>query len=142
MSLVTYQPRHLLKELNQLMKHDWSSPSFEQDSFLSQWMPDLDVKETPKHILVSVDVPGMDKKDIQLSVENQRLTVEGERQETKDHKDENKHYVERHFGRFRRVITLPSSADSHQVAAKLEHGVLHITIDKQEKAKQKAITIQ
>ncbi len=143
MSLVTYQPRNLLKELNQIMKDDWSlSPSFEQDTFLSQWMPNLDVKETPDHILISADLPGMDKKDVHVSIENQILTIEGKRESTQEQRHGNNHHVERQFGKFRRCISLPSSSDANQVSAKMEHGVLYVEIGKKETAKQKAITIQ
>ncbi len=143
MTLVSYQPRRLLKEMNQLLKGEWPNVyDSTKESFLSQWSPDMDIKETESKFMVSVDLPGLKKEDISVSVENHILSIEGERHSEHDEKSEHHHHIERNFGKFRRCMTLPRSADGSHVSAKMQNGVLFIDIAKKDIAKNKSIEIQ
>lgn len=90
--------------------------------------PSVDIAESKKEYRVSIEVPGVDEDDIDLTVEGQNLILSGEkRQETEDD-DDGFHRVERHYGSFRRILTLPEDADSEGISAKFKKGVLDIRI--------------
>ena len=104
------------------------------------WAPAVDVAEETDKILVKVEVPGMDEKDLKIHFEDGLLTVSGERQfERKD--DRNYHRIERSYGSFVRTFTLPRSIDAAQIVAKYRNGVLEIEIPKKEEAKPRQIQI-
>jgi len=104
------------------------------------WAPAVDVAEETGRILVKVEVPGMDEKDLKIHFEDGLLTVSGERQfERKD--DRNYHRIERSYGSFVRTFSLPRSIDSAQIAAHYRNGVLEIEIPKKEEAKPRQIQI-
>ena len=90
--------------------------------------PSVDIAESKKEYRVSIEVPGVEEDDIDLTVEGQNLILSGEkRQETEDD-DDGFHRVERHYGSFRRILTLPEDADSEGISAKFKKGVLDIRI--------------
>ena len=105
----------------------------------------MDVHENENEYEVSVDIPGMDKDDIKLSSEENKLVIEGERKsEKKEDDDKTKyHFVERHFGSFHREVCLPGNALMDKIAAKYENGVLKISIPKEKKVEsvKKQITV-
>lgn len=92
--------------------------------------PNLDINETPESYTITVEVAGVDKDDLDIDLDGNLLTIKGEkRQENKEDKD-NYHCIERSYGSFQRVLTLPSDANSQQLNAKVEKGVLTLTIGK------------
>lgn len=104
------------------------------------WAPAVDVAEEADKIVVKVEVPGMNEKDLKVSFEDGLLTVSGERQfERKD--DRNYHRIERTYGSFVRSFSLPRSVDANKIAASYVNGVLEIEIPKLEEAKPKQIQI-
>ena len=104
------------------------------------WAPAVDVAEEQDKIVVKVEVPGMNEKDLKVSFEDGLLTVSGERQfERKD--DRNYHRIERTYGSFVRSFSLPRSVDANKIAASYVNGVLEIEIPKLEEAKPKQIQI-
>ena len=108
----------------------------------SAWTPAVDIAEKDDHFLIKADVPGVDPKDIEISMENGLLTMKGEREsETKEDK-EGYTRVERSHGSFYRRFNLPETADSEDIAARSNKGVLEITVGKKEAAKPKKITIK
>ena len=115
----------------------------DEDSTISTsaWTPAVDIAEDDDHFLIKADVPGVDPKDIEISMENGVLTMKGERE--KEFKEEKEGYtrVERSHGSFYRRFTLPETADENHVTAKSEKGVLNITVAKKEAAKPKKITV-
>ena len=104
------------------------------------WAPPVDVAEEKDHILVKVEVPGMEEKDLRVNFEDGLLTVSGERQfERKD--DRNYHRIERAYGSFVRQFTLPRTVDANAITANYKNGVLEIEIPKKDEAKPKQIQI-
>src|SRR5213592_1042833 len=90
----------------------------------STFAPAVDVYEDEHNVTLKIEVPGIDEKDIDIRVENNLLTVHGERKIEKEEKEENYRRVERQYGSFTRTFTLPSSVDSGQVSAHYDNGVL------------------
>jgi HSP20 family protein len=104
------------------------------------WAPPVDVAEENDRLLVRVEVPGMDEKDLKIHFEDGLLTVSGERQfERKETR--NYHRIERAYGSFTRTFSLPRSIDASRIAANYNHGILEIEIPKLEEAKPKQIQI-
>ena len=109
---------------------------------VSEWFPSLDVSETDTDYIVKVEVPGIDPKDIHLSLMDHVLTIKGEKKQEKEEKEEDYHLIERSYGSFTRSIRLPSQVQSDQINATYKNGVLKITLPKTEEAKKKEIKIQ
>ena len=115
-------------------------PFFQEEMQSSAWNPAVDVLEEQDKILVKVEVPGVDEKDLRVTFEDGLLTIGGERQfERKD--DRNYHRIERAYGSFTRSFTLPRSVDATQIAANYRNGVLEIEIPKKEESRPKQIQI-
>jgi HSP20 family protein len=101
------------------------------------WVPRLDVSETDKEIEVSADLPGLDKKDIDISLENDILVIKGERKEEFRETDKHVHRMERRYGSFYRSLRLPVDVKSDAIEASFKNGVLKITLPKTEEARKK-----
>jgi HSP20 family protein len=106
------------------------------------WAPTADVSETAKEVIVKAEVPGMDPKDIDVSVQGDVLTLRGERKQEKEEKDENFHRVERSYGSFSRSIQLPSEVDAGKVSATYQDGILKINMSKTKAAAVKKIEVK
>lgn len=105
------------------------------------WTPRVDVEETDKEIVVKADLPGVDPKNVEISVENGVLTVRGERKEEKEDKKKNYHRVERFAGSFYRSVPLPPAADADKVTATSANGVVTVAIPKRAEAMPKKIAV-
>jgi HSP20 family protein len=105
------------------------------------WEPRLDLSETKDMLTIKADLPGLESKDLDVSVSGDILTIKGEKKEDKDEKDEHRHIVERSYGAFVRAVRLPTSVAQDQVKASFKNGVLTINLPKTEEAKQKAIPV-
>ena len=103
--------------------------------------PPVDIYEDEHNIILKIEVPGIDEKDIDVSIQNNTLTVHGERKIEKEEKEENFRRVERQYGSFTRSFTLPSSVDPGQVSAHCDKGVLKISLAKKAEAKPKQIKV-
>ena len=106
------------------------------------WAPRVDVEETDKDIVVKADLPGVDPKAVEISVEGGILTVRGEKKEVKDEKQKNYHRVERFTGIFYRAIPLPPGVDADKMSATSTNGVVTITIPKKPEAQPKKIPLK
>lgn len=95
----------------------------------------LDIGETPEDLKITIDVPGIEEKDIDISLSDHALTVKGEREAREEEEKEDYHRVERSYGAFERRVTLPCDVDADRVKADLDKGVLTITLPKSEKAR-------
>ena len=107
----------------------------------SSFAPAVDVYEDEHNVTLKIEVPGIDEKDIDVRIENNTLTVHGERKIEKEEKEENYRRVERQYGSFTRTFTLPTTVDSEKVAANYDKGVLKITLPKKAEAKPKQIKV-
>lgn len=112
------------------------------EPFKGEWAPSLDISETKDNIVVKAEVPGMDSKDIDISLANDVLTVKGEKKQEKEEKDENYHRVERSYGAFSRSIRLAREVQGDRIKATYKNGVLKITLPKSEEAKKKEVKIK
>lgn len=124
---------------------DRFSPSLfrmEEPMGLTDWNPAVDIREEPDHYLVKVDVPGVDPKDVNITLENGMLTISGERKEEKSAQDGHYHREERFHGSFYRRFSLPDAADAEKVSARSEKGVVEITIPRSKKTKASRITVK
>lgn len=126
--------RSFQREMDRLFEdfsHSFGMPSlretFGEDRFL---MPRLDVDETEKAYEISVELPGIDEKDLEVSVADGVLTIKGEKKAESESKDKGRLHVERSFGSFQRTLSLPADADAEKIDAGFRNGVLKLTIGK------------
>lgn len=133
----------LQDRVNQLFSQTFSGTGrgTEQSLFSSNFVPPVDVFEDDHNITLQAEIPGVTEKDLNVRLENNILTISGERKLENEEKKENFHRIERQYGRFTRSFTLPSAVDPESVNAEFENGVLKITLAKREEAKPKQIKI-
>lgn len=120
----------------------FGTPWFDSDTELMRWHPTTDIEETNDSFIVRLDLPGMNKKDIHVSLDNNVLTIWGERKREDGAREENYRVMERYYGKFRRTFALPSTVDANSVNAEFKDGVLVVDIKKKEEAKPKEIAIR
>lgn len=106
------------------------------------WSPLVDISETRDDIIVNAEVPGMKKDDIKIIIQDNVLTLKGEKQKEKEEKDKSYHRVERSYGSFERSFSLPVSIQVDKIKANYKEGVLTIHLPKAEEAKPKEVTVQ
>ena len=109
--------------------------------FESNWTPSVDLLETDDELVAKVELPGMDKKDINISVQDNVLMIRGTKNQEKEDKNENYHRIERSFGSFQRSLSLPAPVDVKKVKASYKDGVLKVALPKVPEAKAKEIPI-
>ena len=107
-----------------------------------EWFPSFDVSETKNEIVVKAEVPGMDPKDIDISLANGALTIKGEKKQGREEKEEDYHLVERHYGSFIRSIMLPPEVKQDKINASYKNGVLKVVLPKSEGARKKEVKIK
>lgn len=106
------------------------------------WLPALDVSESGDKVTVKAEIPGMEAKDIEISVVGDTLTIKGEKKVEKEEKEESYHLMERSYGSFVRSIRMPAPVNADKIEASYKNGVLTITCPKKEEVKPKAIEIK
>ena len=131
----------LQDRVNRIFRESFSPEGSDEALTTSNFAPPVDVYEDEHNITLKIEVPGIDEKDINVTIENNTLTVRGERRFEKDEKEENFHRVERMYGSFTRSFTLPNTVDPEQVSAHYEKGVLKINLAKKAEAKPKLIKV-
>ena len=134
--LVSFQER-----MNRLFQ-DNLAPSQEEMMTSGTFVPAVDVYEDEHAITLKLEVPGIEEKDIDVRLENNTLTVRGERKFEKEEKEENFHRIERRYGAFARSFTLPNTVDTGKVEASYDSGILKIRLAKRAEAKPKQIQVQ
>jgi len=107
-----------------------------------EWLPSLDVAETKGDLVVRAELPGMDPKDIDISLNEGVLTIRGEKKQEKEEKEEGYHLIERSYGSFTRSIRLPKEVQSEKIEASFKNGILKVVLPKSEEAKKKEIKIK
>ena len=131
----------LKQEMDRLVDR-FFEPRLEEFSAFVGWAPKLDVSETKDAIVVKAETAGVDSKDIQISLQEQLLTIKGEKRQEKDEKDEQYHRMERSYGSFARSIRLPVPVDAGKVNASFKNGLLTITLPKTPAAKGTMIPVK
>jgi HSP20 family protein len=145
MSLVRYNnPWNLLNTLQRELYDPAYNKLNDDDASVAtaNWAPSVDISENDKSFTLLADIPGVNPDDIEISMEKGVLTIKGERNTENVEEGENFRRVERQSGQFYRRFTLPDSADADKIEAKSEHGVLKITIPKQEVALSRRIEVK
>jgi len=108
----------------------------------SVWLPSVDVSETKNDLVVKAELPGMDPKDIDITLSDGHLMIKGQKRHEKEEKDEDYHSVERSYGSFVRAVHLPKEVKHDKINARYKNGVLKIVLPKSEEAKTKEIKIK
>jgi len=108
----------------------------------AQWLPVIDVKETDTEVLVRAEIPGIDPKEVEVSVHDNVLTLKGEKTDETKSDEDNWHRVERRYGAFSRTVALPAEVDPEKAAAEASNGVLTIRLGKKAEAMQRTIDVQ
>ena len=109
---------------------------------LVDWAPAVDVMETDEEFQIRAELPGVEKKDVKLSVENGVLLISGHREQEKEEKGKRYHRIERAYGNFARSFTVPEAVDAEKVTAEFKNGVLTVRLPKSEKARPKSIEVE
>jgi HSP20 family protein len=130
----------LQDRMNRLLRESFSEGR-EEALTTSSFAPAVDVYEDEHKVTLKIEVPGIDEKEIDVRLENNTLTVHGERKIEKEEKEENYRRVERQYGSFTRTFTLPQTVDTESVSANYDKGVLKITLPKKAEAKPKQIKV-
>jgi HSP20 family protein len=112
------------------------------ETFSSYWTPAVDIAEQENEYLVKMELPGVNKEDVKISLESNILTIRGEKKQEKEEKNKSLHRVERSYGSFQRSFTLPTSVKNDKIDAFFEDGVLSVTLPKMEEAKPKQIEVK
>src|SRR5438034_9085479 len=131
----------LQDRVNRIFRESFSPEGSDEALTTSNFAPPVDVYEDEHNITLKIEVPGIDEKDINVTIENNTLTVRGERRFEKDEQEDNFHRAERMCASFTRSFTLPNTVDPEQVSAHYEKGVLKIRLAKKAEAKPKLIKV-
>ena len=145
MAIVRYNPlrelRAMQEQMSRLLDMAWNrEPGEEMKEGI--WQPPVDIFEDKDEVVIKVELPGIDQKDIEIKIEDNTLTIRGERKHDETVKKENYHRIERFYGSFQRSFSLPQNIDQNQIKAVCEKGVLSVTLPKVEEAKPKQIKVE
>ena len=143
MTIVRWEPMRelssLRNEMDRLFNTVFDTPS--ASGGMRRWVPAMDLVETPEHFVLRADLPGLGQDDVKIEIEDNVLTVSGERKAEHDSREEGFYRMERAFGAFSRSLTLPKGVNADAVAASFDRGVLEVHIPKPEQAKPRRIEI-
>jgi len=141
MSLVHYKPVNLFNQFNDEMNRYFSQTRESAANQERDWMPAVDIREENNRYLLAADIPGVDRKNVEITLEEGVLTVKGERNPGTDISEEGYRRRERTHGTFMRQFTLPDTVDAGNISAAVQDGVLQIEIPKQDKPEPRRITV-
>ena len=146
MDLIQWKPfrevSRLRNEMDRLWDEYFGAGRRGLEPLEEAWLPAVDVSESEDKITVKAEIPGLEAKDIDISMSGDTLTIKGEKKTETEEKEENYHVVERSYGSFRRVMKLPAMVDADKVEATYKNGVLTVVLPKKEEVKPKAIEIK
>ena len=150
MALVRWEPvrelTSLQSEMNRLFNTFFDTPTAGNGNgnggAVRRWVPSMDLVETEDHFVLRADLPGLSEEDVSIELEDNVLTVAGERKAEHEDKKEGFYRMERSFGQFRRSLTLPDGVDADGIAATFDKGVLEVRIPKPEERKPRRVAIQ
>lgn len=145
MALIRWEPARelnsLQSEMNRLFNTFFDAPTGGDGGSMRRWIPPMDLMETEQHYVLKADLPGLTEDDINIELENNILTVSGDRKAEQEQKGEGYYRVERAFGTFARTLTLPEGVDPDGIAASFDNGVLEVRIPKPEETKPRRVSI-
>jgi HSP20 family protein len=142
MTLVRFDPIRDLVGIQERLSRLMADSQRTTDDGYGAWLPPVDIFEKGDDLLIRAEVPGVDKDDIDIRVENGVLQIRGERRPNAEVQEGNAYRLERAYGRFNRSFTLPTTVDASRIAAKYKDGVLELSIPKAESAKPKKVQIE
>ena len=145
MSIVPWKPLGELTTLRSEMDNLWDrffpETPFHERFTTHEWLPSIDLTETKDKLVIKAELPGLEAKDVELTITDDILTIKGEKKEEKEEKDEHHFFVERYTGTFERRIKLPALVKTGKIDATFDKGILNINLPKSEEAKTKEIKI-
>jgi HSP20 family protein len=146
MSLVKWDPfvelEDVSKQLNRIFgKFPARTEPGRELLTMADWAPDVDITETDTAYLIKGEIPGVNKEDVKVNIENGMLTMSGERKQEKEEKGKKFHRIERSYGSFMRSFRLPDNVDESAVKAEFKDGMLNVTVPKSAQTKTKAINV-
>src|ERR687890_1735452 len=132
-----------LHRLNRILDEAFAGPAFAEqgDVITSTWFAPTDVSEDANSLRITMELPGVNAEDVRLSLENNILTIRGEKKHQSDESNERVHRFERTYGMFERTFALPNIVDPEKIEARYENGVLFVMIPKAERAKPREIRV-
>ena len=146
MSIVRYDPfrdlRTLQEEVNRLFSTNLTRAFGDEGIGRGAWAPSVDIYENKDQIVLEAELPGMKQEDFDLSIENNVITLRGERKFEKVDETDNYHRVERSYGSFTRSFTLPQTVSAEGATAEYSNGVLRVTLPKREETKARRIEVK
>jgi HSP20 family protein len=134
--------QELMNRMNRLFRESYAPEGPEEALTTTSFAPPVDIYEDEHNITLKMEVPGIDEENIDVRIENNTLTIRGERKFDKEEKEENFRRVERQYGSFARSFTLPSSVETENIQANYDKGVLEIRLAKKAEAKPKQIKVR
>lgn len=145
MSIVRYDPfrdlRNLQEEVNRLFSSNLSRTFGDEGIARGAWNPSVDIYENKDQIVLEAELPGMNREDFDVTIENNVITVRGERRFEKKDEADSYHRVERSYGSFTRSFTLPQTVSADTASAEYKNGVLRVTLPKREEVKARRINV-
>jgi HSP20 family protein len=143
-TVVRYQPFRRLSTLHDQVNRLLNETMFRgqgEGSAMTTWAPSVDIYETPNDLVVKADLPDVDEKDIDIRVENNLLTIRGERKFEKNVSEDNYLRVERTYGTFTRRFSLPNTVNAEAIHAEYKNGVLTVNLPKREESKPRQVKV-
>jgi len=131
----------LREKMNRLFEDTFTARGDEKDLISGNWSPSVDIYETENALVLTAEIPGIEEKDVEIKIENNTLTVSGERKFEKETKEENYHRIERAYGSFCRSFTLPNYINHDKIEAEHDSGILRITMPKKSELKPRKVKI-
>ncbi|MEW6455950.1 MAG: Hsp20/alpha crystallin family protein [Acidobacteriota bacterium] len=132
----------LQEKMNKLFEDSLLRSKFGEEGLMTgTWNPPVDIYETENSVVLTAEIPGVNEKDIEVKLENNQLSIKGERKFEKETKEENYHRIERSYGSFYRSFTIPNAIDQDKISAEYKNGILKVTMQKKEEVKPKSIKI-
>jgi len=141
MNLVRINPFPEFRGLNSVVDRFFEDEVAWPAKQMRSWSPVVDVTETKDELLFAIELPGFEKDEVEITVENRELRISGERKQVED-KDSTRHRSERWYGRFLRSFRLPPTVDEEKISANLKNGLLTLTLPKKEEIKPKQIPVK
>lgn len=146
MTLVRWDPFRELEEVSDRLNRMFARPAAartngKETMIVADWAPSVDISETEGEYQIKAEIPDVKKEDVEVTVEDGVLTIQGERKHEKEEKGKKFHRIERSYGSFVRTFSLPDVIDEEKVKAEFKDGVLNLHLPKSEKAKPKAIEV-